>query len=147
MKIAKAFGMVAMLALLASCGGGGDEAGDAEAMSVSPAEVTWGCKGSGGGLSVHTINGGQRPFRIHNAFPQFITLYQVQVIGGVQQYIPFQLQPDSSAVLDGKDAQFAAYLDAPCESEVSVIVYDFHSQSFEVSLETDTEDEETTPTP
>mgnify|MGYP005871059691 CR=1 FL=1 len=122
MKLAKSKGMVmnamkmgaAVIAALAlaSCGGGGPVAGDAQGFSVSPEETTWtvpSCTASGGGYTIVTINGGQPPFRIINSAPQFISVDRNEVTG--------------------KDPTFRVSTVRGCGENLTVTVIDYHSRT------------------
>jgi hypothetical protein len=110
---------------LASCGGGGPVAGDAEGFSVSPEETTWtvsSCAASGGGYTIVTINGGQPPFRIVNSAPQFITVDRTEVTG--------------------KDPTFRVSTLRGCGEDLAVTVIDYHSRTAIYSVTIEEEEEE-----
>lgn len=137
MKIAKAIGLLAVAAVVVACGGGGDEPGDVEAMVVDPAAVTWtisSCdRSTNQALSVHTINGGKPPFRLLNSFPQNFEFGTLEVVNGVQRYVPLPLSSTGVAELRGKDPQFVVLTSASC-SDISFIVLDLDSQRVNVEI-------------
>lgn len=110
MKISKAFSLLAVAAALGACGGGGDEAGDAAEMSVIPSDFTWTVSSCGGRQfsadTVHTINGGQPPFRINVSDPDIFEIGIYEISGGVRRYVPLTLRGDGFVELRGKDPQF-----------------------------------------
>lgn len=122
MKMVNLTAAVLTAVALASCGGGGPVAGDAEGLSVYPEEIKWtvpSCGGSGGGDTVVTINGGQPPYRIVNSAPQFVTI-------------------DRNTVT-GKDPTFRVTTLGGCGENMAVTVFDYHSRSavFAVTVELD----------
>ncbi len=121
-KMLKIGATVVTALALASCGGGGPVAGDAEGFSVSPEEIKWtvgSCAFSGGNDTVVTIIGGQPPFRIVNSAPQFVTVDRTQVTG--------------------KDPVFRVSTVRGCGENLSITVLDYHSRVavFNVSIEED----------
>lgn len=113
--------------LLASCGGGGDIAGDSTEFSVSPKE--YGLKLGAGSRCrdasktppiVVTIIGGQAPFRIINSAPEALVVDKTEASGKDPQ---FRISYSETAVL--------------CTDPGVVTVLDYHSRvaSFEYSIE------------
>lgn len=153
MKIAKSISLLAMVALVGACGGGGDEAGDALEMSVIPADVTYsveGCRLNNTFLaeSVHTINGGQPPFRIQASFPGLFQFGFYEIVNGTRRYVPFPLRGDGFVELRGKDPQFVVrtVIGAGCVDPATITVLDAFSTA--VSIEYVIEAEEAaTPAP
>lgn len=152
MKIAKAIGLLAVAALVGACGGGGDEAGDAGEMSVLPTEQSITVGSCAGRLRtvdvVHTINGGQPPFRIQPSLPQLFEIGTIQVVNNTRQYVPLPLRGDGFVELRGKDPQFVVrtLLGAGCVDPATITVLDAFSNA--VSVEYVIEEEEATaPTP
>jgi hypothetical protein len=126
MNVMKMGATLVVAAALASCGGGGPVAGDAEGFSVSPESTTWtvsSCASSGGGYTVVTINGGQPPFRIVNSAPQFITVDRTEVTG--------------------KDPTFRVSTLRGCGEDLAVTVIDYHSRTavYSVTIEEEAEEE------
>lgn len=106
-----------MLASLASCGGGGDIAGDSSEFAVSPEKGTLtitsvvenDCTGAAGDPgTVVTIVGGQAPFRIVNSDPARVSVDKTEVTG--------------------KDPKFTARATGYACGEVVITVLDYHSQ-------------------
>lgn len=127
-------GLVSIVAL-ASCGGGGDIAGDATEFSVSPAEfkrtvtadANGGCSKAVGGPVTFTIIGGQAPFRIVNASPHGLTVDKTEA--------------------SGKDPKFTVTPAGACGDPFIITVLDYHSRvaTVEVSVEAEKEESATTP--
>lgn len=130
-------GALALALAVASCGGGGDIAGDSTEFSVSPDEYALkvgpdsngGCSGASSLQPVvFTIIGGQAPFRIVNSDPQ-------------------ALQVDKTEAT-GKDPKFQVkYRNTSyCANPAVITVLDYHSRvaTVEISVEVE-EEEETTP--
>ena len=124
--------------VLASCGGGGDIAGDSTDFGLSPAEykltvlsLTKGdCSSSASTPPiVVTIIGGQPPFRIVNADPDSLSVDKTEA--------------------SGKDPQFTVRPKGRCGDPHVVTVIDYHSQSvaFEYSVDDEQPEEEETATP
>lgn len=114
--------------LAASCGGGGDVAGDVSEMSLTPDEVTYGptsnCASVAGESFWVTINGGQPPFRIQNPFPSFMQVDRTEVTG--------------------KDPRFKITMLGQCGEDLTVAVFDYFSRqaNIEVSVDFEEPDEE-----
>lgn len=113
---------------LASCGGGGDIAGDSTEFTVSPKEVTLtvvspvkgDCSGAASSAAtVFTIIGGQAPFRIVNAFPDGLTVDKTEV--------------------SGKDPKFSARPRGGCGDPFIVTVLDYHSRIVTVEYTVESE--------
>ena len=116
---------VLLVATLASCGGGGDVAGDSEDFAVFPSEVkfednaarttnTESCVGVAGAKTVVTIVGGQPPFRIVNTFPQYVAVDKTEA--------------------SGKDPKFVVTLTGSCGDPLTILVLDYHSKSASVAF-------------
>ena len=129
------FVIASVLALLASCGGGGDIAGDSSDFLVSPKE--YGLKVSAdenGGCSgvstlqpvVFTIIGGQAPYRIVNSDPQALNIDKSEATG--------------------KDPKFqVSYRDTSyCVNPAVITVLDYHSQVATVEIKVEVAKEEST---
>lgn len=110
-------GSLAILSFLASCGGGGDVAGDSFDLAVSPKDVklevtseTEGdCSGAAGDTGVlFTIIGGQAPFRIVNANPSGVAVDKTEATG--------------------KDPKFTARALGQCGDPFVITVLDYHSR-------------------
>lgn len=146
MKIAKAIGLLAVAAVVVACGGGGDEAGDAEEMSVIPEDVTYSVASCGGtnflAESTHTINGGQPPFRIQASFPEFFEFGIYQIVNNTRQFVPLPLRGDGFVELRGKDPQFVVrtLLGEGCVDPAVITVLDSFSTA--VPIEYVIEEEE-----
>lgn len=112
----------ASILLLASCGGGGDIAGDATTFSVSPekmsieveADPAGGCAYATGAATTFTIVGGQSPFRIVNAVPQAIAVDKTEATG--------------------KDPKFMVSSKGGCGDPFVITVLDYHSQVATVEI-------------
>lgn len=147
MKIAKAISIVALVALVGACGGGGDEPGDALEMSVSPSDVGWlvpSCGSTGTADTVHTINGGQPPFRLQSSRPDIFEFGIHQIVGGVRQYVPLPLGGDGVAELRGKDPQFVVRtrFGRGCVDPATINVLDLHSRLVVLEYVIEEEEEE-----
>lgn len=83
--IRRPFYLAALLGLavsLASCGGGGDEAGAPAALSISPDTVTLtgpNATTCGTGTALVYVYGGAAPYRVDNTFPTIVTVSKTQV--------------------------------------------------------------------
>lgn len=129
----------AMTALvLASCGGGGDVAGDTSDFALSPAEVKLtvvsvvkgDCSSSAfSAPTTITIIGGQPPFRIVNSVPDALLVDKTEA--------------------SGKDPKFTVQPRGGCGDPFIVTVLDYHSQAvtLEYTVENEQPDEEDTATP
>ena len=147
MKVAKAIGLLALVGLMSACGGGGDEAGDVGEMSVTPSAFKWtvpSCGTRGTGDTVHTIVGGQPPFRIHTSEPDIFEFGIHQIVGGVRQFVPLAVGGDGVVELRGKDPQFVVrtHFGLGCVNPATIIVLDFHSQNVVVEYTIEEEEEE-----
>lgn len=129
-------GGVAVMVALASCGGGGDIAGDSSDFLVSPAEYNLkvGPDRNGGCSSastlqpvVFTIIGGQAPFRIVNSDPQAIQVDKTEATG--------------------KDPKFEVkYRNTSyCVDPAVITVLDYHSRVATVEIKVEVEDDEEDP--
>ena len=120
-------------AILCGCGGGGDVAGDVSGMSLLPSSIKMKCVGDDKSVmlaGVHSINGGQPPFRVRSHVPGV-------EIGYAAADNTFVAPPASAfnaegdLVISGKDPKFAVrYLGLVCgggASEAAVTVLDYHS--------------------
>ena len=130
MKIAlfKAFQaslLIAAVTSLASCGGGGDNAGDSSEFSTSPDAWTTkvfgtsegDCSAAYGSEIFVTIVGGQPPFRIQNPIPRSVRIDRTEA--------------------SGKDPVFKVTSLGGCVDPATILVLDYHSQSttFEFTVE------------
>jgi hypothetical protein len=115
------------VALLVSCGGGGDIAGDSTEFSVTPEEfnltLTAGTSCSAASTLkpvIVTIVGGQGPFRIVNSSPEALSIDKTQATGKDPQ---FRVSYRSDSRL--------------CSDPATVTVLDYHSRvaTFEYSVE------------
>lgn len=113
---------------LASCGGGGDIAGDGEEFLVSPDEYKLAVSAdSNGGCSyaanakpvVFTIIGGQSPFRIVNSDPQAIVVDKTEATG--------------------KDPKFTVSFQKTsyCANPAVITVLDYHSRVATIEITTE----------
>lgn len=121
---------------LASCGGGGDVAGDVATFSVLPSSSTLDATCPGGGvenrISIHTINGGKPPFRVRSQ-TKFI---EVGLVNSDREFVepsPSMLV-NGDMVLAGKDPQFALRSTLGCGSAPLVLVLDYFSKIASVTL-------------
>lgn len=129
--------IVAVLgAALSGCGGGGGDAGDVTTFAVSPASFTWNtgaaCPGSGvaNADSVHTIIGGDAPFRIRST----VSGLQVGFANSNNEFVPAPLNGDGDLILEGQDPKFAIRTSLSCGSDVQVLVLDRFSRNVAVSI-------------
>ena len=149
MKIAKAIGLLAVAAVVVACGGGGDEPGDAGEMSVIPADVGFevgACVSRNEQFivdTVHTINGGQPPFRINVSDPFLFEVGIYQIVNNTRQYVPLPLRGDGFVELRGKDPQFVvrALLGAGCVDPSVITVLDDFSNAVPIEYVIEAEDE------
>lgn len=118
---------IAVVFSLASCGGGGDIAGDSSEFAVSPKENKLDlpagsrCRDAAGAPPVVvTIIGGQPPYRIVNSSPEALVIDKTEATGKDPQ---FKVSYFPNAVL--------------CVNPGVVTVLDYHSQvaTFEYSVE------------
>lgn len=123
-----------LVAGLAACGGGGDEAGDVETMTILPAAFTWKAFSCPGGVadavSVHTINGGRSPFRIRTT----VEGLEVGLTNANNEFVAASKNAEGDLVLEGRDPKFSIRANLLCESDVSVTVLDNYSNSASVSI-------------
>ena len=70
----------AVALVLASCGGGGDVAGDQSTFMLSPKDINLGCPPDENPTYV-TIIGGQPPYRIINSWPDAMTVDKTEATG------------------------------------------------------------------
>lgn len=127
--------LVAATLALASCGGGGDIAGDSSEFAVSPDEYALkvGPDRNGGcALAstlqpvVFTIIGGQAPFRIVNSDPQAIEVDKTEATGKDPK---FQVKYRNTSY---------------CADPAVITVLDYHSRVATVEISVEVEDEEET---
>ena len=120
-------------AVLASCGGGGDNAGDFAAFSVIPSETTFttddaDCTANDlftSGSVQYIINGGTPPFRVVTDAPGTVRV--------------------SSTTLSGKDPVFTMrYSGSACEGTYLITVLDYHSRAISITINVDPEAPTTT---
>jgi hypothetical protein len=125
----RVLGGASLVLVLASCGGGGDIAGDSSEFAVSPKEnkLTLAAGSSCADASqvppvVVTIVGGQAPFRIINSSPEALVVDKTEATGKDPQ---FKVSYYSNAVV--------------CVNPGTVTVLDYHSKvaTFEYSVEQD----------
>jgi hypothetical protein len=126
-----AFVSVGVMLSLASCGGGGDIAGDSSEFAVSPKDntLTLGAGASCADASqvppvVVTIIGGQPPYRIVNSSPEALVVDKTEATGKDPQ---FKVSYYENAVV--------------CVNPGTITVLDYHSRvaTFEYSVEQDSE--------
>ena len=131
----KVLGSLAALSFLASCGGGGDMAGDSADFAVAPKEYKLKVgPDANGGCSlaaetqpvVFTIIGGQAPFRIINSTPEGLLVDKTEATG--------------------KDPKFSVRFGSSglCVKPGVITVLDYHSKVASVELTSEVE-ESTTP--
>lgn len=126
----------AALLMLASCGGGGDIAGDSSEFAVSPSEAkltvtsaTGSCADAAGSApTVFTIIGGQEPFRIVNANPSGLIVDKTEATG--------------------KDPKFTVRPTGQCGDPFVITILDYHSKvvTVEYTVESEEPTDTTTPT-
>lgn len=113
---AQVVGGFCMAVILASCGGGGDVAGDSVDFSVSPSEwkrevapdADGRCTRAIGSPLTFTIIGGQPPFRIINAAPHGLSIDKTEATG--------------------KDPKFTVTPAGGCGDPFTITVLDYHSR-------------------
>lgn len=88
-----------------------------------------------GGDSIHTINGGQPPFRVR-ATVAGLTVGLASAANAWVAPPAGMLNAEGDLVLTGKDPKFAIRASLGCPSEVSVIVLDYHSKRVAVTITT-----------
>jgi hypothetical protein len=109
--------LAALGAALAGCGGGGNESGPADALFVSPAEVSVGSTGTcavGLGPTVF-IYGGQPPYKLDNSVPQAMLL-------------------DKSVVQRSGDGFTISFINGICLDSMPIIVEDDLGRTATVSV-------------
>lgn len=116
------------VAALASCGGGGGDAGDSaefaavpDAVNIKAGDGDLSCQGTAGIQTTFTIVGGQPPFRIVNSFPQYLFLDRTEV--------------------SGQDPKFKVTTLTGCGEDLTVLVLDQHSRSATVAFTVEKGDE------
>ena len=115
-KLFKALFCGSVVLALASCGGGGDVAGDGDDFAVSPKEwkrevapdANGGCSKAKGNPLTFTIIGGQPPFRIVNAAPHGLSIDKTEATG--------------------KDPKFTVTPAGGCGDPFVITVLDYHSR-------------------
>ena len=124
-------GGAAVMVALASCGGGGDIAGDSTEFLVSPDEYNLkvGPDSNGGCAAastlqpvVFTIIGGQAPFRIINSDPQAIQVDKTEATGKDPK---FQVKYRNTSY---------------CVDPAVITVLDYHSRVATVEIKVEVED-------
>ena len=123
-KVARPVGLMLALAfsaLIASCGGGGGDAGDTTTFSAVPDEVNikagdgdLSCEFTAGYTTTFTIVGGQPPYRIVNSSTGRLKVDRTEATG--------------------QDPQFKVTTLEGCGEDLTVLVLDFHSQSATVAI-------------
>ena len=120
--------------VLSGCGGGGGDAGDVTTFTVNPSSITYGANPCSmavvsGEVSVHTIIGGEQPFRVRST----ISGLEVGLINATNQFVPTPM--NQFLVLTGQDPAFAIRTTGlGCPSDVSVLVLDSFSRNVSVSI-------------
>lgn len=119
MNCMKLAGLVVAMGVLASCGGGGDVAGDVDEFSVAPPKVKFGVltcatKDTYGYETLFTIVGGTPPYRIHNSWPDSLSVDRVEV--------------------SGKDPVFKVTTLDGCMDPGVITVLDYHSRTVKVEI-------------
>ncbi|MGM9426829.1 hypothetical protein [Hydrogenophaga sp. MI9] len=110
--------VVILAGFLASCGGGGDVAGDVSTFSLSPKEISIGCPPDLNPTYI-TIIGGQPPYRIINSWPDAMIVDKTEATG--------------------KDPVFkVTATGTSCVNPGTITVLDYHSKmvGLEVKMET-----------
>lgn len=134
-KATRVVGGFAVMFVLASCGGGGDIAGDSTEFSVTPNEVklavfsaTGSCASAANSdPTVFTIIGGQAPFRIVNANPGGVIVDKTEATG--------------------KDPKFTVRSAGQCGDPFIITVLDYHSRSVSIEFIVEAEDPPAVTTP
>jgi hypothetical protein len=98
----------AAAALVAGCGGGGNESGDPDRITVEPGELSVsgpsGACGRGVGPEVH-VWGGQPPYKLTNSVPVAMVLsdtrldnsgdgFTIEFLGGCLDHMPITIEDD-----------------------------------------------------
>lgn len=129
-----------LVAGLAACGGGGDEAGDVETMNVLPPGVTHLADSCPAGVadrvSVHTINGGLAPFRIRST----VAGLEVGLTNANNEFVAATKNAEGDLVLEGRDPKFSIRANLACGNDVSVTVLDNYSNAVSVSIKVEASD-------
>lgn len=113
----KVSGSLLVAAALASCGGGGDVAGDTDDFFTTPSKFTWSvssCANSAGNETLFTIVGGTPPYRIHNSLPLYLSVDRVMATG--------------------KDPVFKVTTLGGCLDPGTITVLDYHSRTTVVEI-------------
>jgi hypothetical protein len=126
-QTARVAGSLAVAIVLASCGGGGDIAGDSTDFSVSPDEAKLTVVSATGSCAsavdadptVFTIIGGQAPFRIVNANPGGVIVDKTEATG--------------------KDPKFTVRPAGQCGDPFVITVLDYHSRAATVEFTVEAE--------
>lgn len=134
-KTTQVVGGLAVVFVLASCGGGGDIAGDSTDFSVTPDEVKLAVFSTTGSCAsavnsdptVFTIIGGQAPFRIVNANPGGLIVDKTEATG--------------------KDPKFTVRPAGQCGDPFIITVLDYHSRSVSIEFTVEAEEPPAATTP
>lgn len=127
-----------LIVVLAACGGGGDVAADVKSISVLPSGFNWTTDCSNGegvaaAVSIHTINGGKPPFRLRSV----VRGLEVGLVDANNQFVApgsNVLNSEGDLILSGKDPKFAIRSTLSCDSDVSVLVLDYFSNTAVVNI-------------
>jgi hypothetical protein len=131
------FSALLIAGVLTGCGGGGDAA-DQAAMSITPTGQTWiNCVGSiDGAVSRHVIVGGQAPFAIRSTSASLVV---GTVAGGV--FTPSatgQFGTDAPLIVSGSEPSVWVVTDRmACDSEGIVQVLDLHKAQVNITINTE----------
>jgi hypothetical protein len=134
----KYLGGLAVVLLLAACGGGSPDA-DSATFSVQPNAFAWKdteqecLSGPIGGVSIHTINGGRQPFRVRVS----VSGIEVGLASATDQFVAGAKNAEGDLIVNGRDPRFAVRTTLPCGSDVSVLVLDDTSALISVSIKTE----------
>jgi hypothetical protein len=126
--------------LLSACGGGSPDK-DSATFSVQPSEFTYKpttaqcTQGSVGGDSIHTINGGQQPFRVRVSIPN--PGLEVGLASSTNQFVAAVKNAQGDLIVNGRDPKFAVRAALTCGSSVSVLVLDDTSALVSVKITTE----------
>lgn len=137
MRVSSILASLPLLVAVASCGGGGDVAGDVTGFAVLPPSFTWTARfcpdGVGDAVSIHTINGGRPPFRVRTQSPDI----QPGLVDANNEFVdpPSNMfNGEGDLVLNSKDPKFALRSTLPCRASLSVVVLDYHSKTASVGI-------------
>lgn len=112
-------------------------AGDVTGFTVFPSSFAWTATvcpdGVGDAVSIHTINGGQPPFRVRTQSPD-IQVGLVAANNEFQEPSVGLINAQGDLVLTGKDPKFAVRSTLACASSLSVLVLDYHSKTVSVGI-------------